>query len=175
MANGTVAVLPLFKIYTDALMDHPVIQEHGTLGKQGEKASCWSSAIFYGSTHAQREVLNRGGKWKDVPPIKGNVEWVAALNPEKTSLALLMCNTTVEKQALPVKLVNASFSGGAVCTSVSCEPELIYHHNIPPEEPLWKMQTEKITSGFEGSEGTLVIGPDTIQSVVIPIKNTLKY
>lgn len=161
---------PLFKIYTDALVNHPIIHEHGTLGKQGKNASCWSSAIFYGSSHAQRSVLNRGGKWKDVPPIKGNVEWVATLNPGKTSLAMLMCNTTVEEQKIPIKLVNAKFAGEAVLTSVSCEPEFIYHHNIPPETPLWKMQTEKITSDFMDSEGVLTIGPDTIQSVIIPIK-----
>jgi hypothetical protein len=81
-----------------------------------------------------------------------------------------MCNTTVEEQKIPVKLVNAKFAGAAVVRSVSCDPELIYHHNIPPETPLWEMQTEKKTSDFMDSEGVLTIGPDTIQTVVVPIK-----
>jgi hypothetical protein len=161
---------PLFKIYTDALVDHPVILEHGTLGKQGAEASYWSSALFYGSSGKQRAVLNRGGKWKDVPPIRGNVEWIAALNPRKTSLVFLMCNTTTKRQEIPVNIVNATFAGSGVLKSVSCEPELIYHHNIPGEEPLWYTQERKITSDFIGSNGVLTIEPDTIQSVVLPIR-----
>lgn len=161
---------PLFKIYTDALMGHPVILDHGTLGGQGPKSSCWSSALFYGSTHEQRSVLNDGGNWKDVPPVKGNLEWIAALSPDKCSLAILMCNTLVENLELPLKLLNSEFAGGAVCRSVSCPPELIYHYNIPGERPLWSVSEHEITSGFDGSVGVLRITPDTVQSVIIPIR-----
>jgi len=162
---------PLFKIYTDALMDHPVILEHGTLGKQGKAASCWSSALFYETTHKQRAALQKsGGKWKDIPRSKGNVEWIAALNPAKTSLAILMVNTTEDRQELPLKLEHAAFGGAATRRSVACDPHLIYHYNIPAEDPLWQTDEQKLTSDFASPEGILTIEPDTIQSVVIPLK-----
>lgn len=160
---------PLFRIYNDALMAHPVILDHGTLGGQGPGSSCWSSAMFYGSSGAQRAFLNKGGKWKDRPPIKGNVEWIAALSPDKTSLAVLMCSTMDVPQELPLKLVNAEFAGGATLASASCPPELIYHYSVPGERPLWTEDSRRLTSGFDGTEATLSIGPDTVQAYVIPL------
>ena len=165
---------PLFRIFTDALTGHPVILEHGTLGGQGPKASCWSSAIFYGSSNAQRNVLNGGGRWEDVPAIKGNVEWIAAVNPEKTSLALLMCNTTVRRHELPLVLSHAEFAGPVTYRSVACPPERIYHHSIPGEDPLWSADERKLASGFKGAEGVVSIEPDTIQSVIVGLKGGQK-
>jgi len=165
---------PLYKIYTDALMDHPIILDHGTLGGQGPKSSCWSSALFYGSCHKQREWLNQGKPWDKVPPVRGNVEWIAALSPNKKSLCFLMTNTTVENQELPVVLTGAEFHGTATLKSVACPPELIYHHGIPGEDPLWYTEERKLTSAFQGSRGALPIGPDTIQAVIIPIKPTVE-
>ena len=163
---------PLYRIFTDALVGHPIILEHGTLDSQGRNSSCWSSAVFYGSSNAQREVLNKGGSWKDVPPIKGNVEWIAALDPGRKSIAFLMVNTMAEGKELPVEISGAEFAGGAALRSVACDPELIYCHNIPGEEPLWHVAERRLTSEIQGTSCSLPIGPDTIQVVEVPLKPT---
>ena len=160
---------PLYKMYTDALMDHPIIQEHGTLGGQGAKASVWASALYYQSANRQRNVLNRGGAWKDVPPIQGNVEWIAALNPAKSSLAMLMVNTTDEPVELPLLVTPKSFGQVAKVRKLTCPPELVYHHNIPGEDPLWMTDGYSLTS-FSGSRGSVNIPGGTVLTVVVPLK-----
>ena len=160
---------PLYKMYTDALLDHPIIQEHGTLGGQGSKASCWASALYYESANRQRNVLNRGGAWKDVPPIRGNVEWIAALNPAKSSLAMLMVNTTDEPVSLPLKVRPKSFGQVAKVRILSCPKELVYHHSIPGEDPLWSTDAYSLTT-FSGKEGSIEVPSMTILTAVVPLK-----
>ena len=160
---------PLYRIYTDALMDHPIILEHGLYGKQGKEANFWTSALYYAAGNAERAALARGEPPSRVPRAKGNVEWIAALSGNRRSLALLMVNTTDEEQQLDVVLHGSTFAGPAKAQTVSCPHEYVYYYSIPAEPPLWSEGTQRFTSVY-GERADISIRPDTVQVVVFPLR-----
>ena len=87
-----------------------------------------------------------------------------------TSLALQMVNTTAERRKLDLRLVNASFAGSPMRRSVACAPELIYHYNVPGEAPLWTEAKRKSATALAGTQVAVSIDPDTVQTIVIPIR-----
>ena len=158
---------PIFSIYTEAIKVHPVILKHGLYGNQGTNAHYWASAIYYGSALSQIDALAKG---KDkLPPIKGTVEWVATMNAEKTSLSVLMVNTLDRKVEMPIALKGFSFAGAPVVRSVTIEEGHVYSHLIPGERPLWHERRTAL-SRATGAKSVLPIGPNTVQSVTIPLK-----
>ncbi|MBR2066584.1 MAG: hypothetical protein IJ983_05840 [Kiritimatiellae bacterium] len=160
---------PLYRIYTDALMDHPIILEHGLYGKQGKEANFWTSALYYAAGNAERAALARGEPPSRVPRAKGNVEWIAALSGNRRSLALLMVNTTDEERQLDVVLHGSTFAGPAKAQTVSCPHEYVYYYSIPAEPPLWSEGTQRFTAVY-GERADISIRPDTVQVVVFPLR-----
>ena len=160
---------PLYRIYTDALMDHPIILEHGLYGKQGKEANFWTSALYYAAGNAERAALARGEPPSRVPRAKGDVEWIAALSGNRRSLALLMVNTTDEEQQLDVVLHGSTFAGPAKAQTVSCPHEYVYYYSIPAEPPLWSEGTQRFTAVY-GERADISIRPDTVQVVIFPLR-----
>lgn len=161
---------PMYRLYNEALIRHPIILQHGVGEKQGQHAGEWASALYYASANAQRNVLNAGKGWHEVPPIKGAVEWIAALNPSKTELALLMVNTCADRQYLQFVITPKTFTGLGEARWASCPVELAYHHSIPGEEGLWTEGVKKLTGAFNGNQGMIEIEPNTVQTVVMGIR-----
>lgn len=157
---------PVFSIYTEALKSHPLVLNHGNCEKQGKDVIIWACALYYGSTWAQVNAL---AKNKPMPPVKGNVEWVVTMNADKTSLSVLMVNTNTRKLDMPIKLKGVKFAGEPVVKSVTIAEGHVYSHLIPGERPLWKISEQKLAR-LEGDKAVLPIGPNTVQSVTIPLK-----
>ena len=157
---------PVFSIYTKALKSHPLVLNHGNCEKQGKDVIIWACALYYGSTWAQVNAL---AKNKPMPPVKGNVEWVVTMNADKTSLSVLMVNSNTRKLDMPIKLKGVKFAGEPVVKSVTIAEGHVYSHLIPGERPLWKISEQKLAR-LEGDKAVLPIGPNTVQSVTIPLK-----
>ena len=104
-----------------------------------------------------------------MPPAKGNVEWVVTMNADKTSLSVLMVNSNTRKLDMPIKLKGVKFAGEPVVKSVTIAEGHVYSHLIPGERPLWKISEQKLAR-LEGDKAVLPIGPNTVQSVTIPLK-----
>ena len=156
---------PVFSIYTEALKSHPLILSHGNCEKQGKDVVIWASALYYGSAAAQFHALAMN---KPVPPPKGNVEWVTTMSADKTSLSVLMVNTNNRKIEMPIALNGFAFAGEPVVKSVTIANEHVHSHLVPGERPLWKVGEEKLAR-LDGDRAVLPIGPNTVQSVTIPI------
>ena len=157
---------PVFSIYTEALKSHPLVLNHGNCEKQGKDVIIWACALYYGSTWAQVNAL---AKNKPMPPVKGNVEWVVTMNADKTSLSVLMVNSNTRKLDMPIKLKGVKFAGEPVVKSVTIAEGHVYSHLIPGERPLWKISEQKLAR-LDGDKAVLPIGPNTVQSVTIPLK-----
>ena len=156
---------PVFSIYTEALKSHPLILSHGNCEKQGKDVVIWACALYYGSAAAQFHALAMN---KPVPPPKGNVEWVTTMSADKTSLSVLMVNTNNRKIEMPIALNGFAFAGEPVVKSVTIANEHVHSHLVPGERPLWKVGEEKLAR-LDGDRAVLPIGPNTVQSVTIPI------
>lgn len=159
---------PVFSIYTEAIKAHPIILRHGHHGGHGPKAHFWASAVYYESGCAQMNAIAKGKAV--LPPIKGNVEWVAMMNAEKTSISVLMVNTFPRVIEKPIVLKGFTFAGEPVVRSVTIEEGHVYSHLIPGERPLWHERRETL-SRAEGETAVVTIGPNTVQSVTIPVRS----
>lgn len=160
---------PLFRLYCEALMKHPLVIKHGTNGGQGPKASFWHSALYYANIYWMPGYLGSG---KDPAKKKkeefGGTEWVVAMNPEKTSMAILLVNTKHEPWTFTVDMKGGATYGKPRVRSMSCPANRIYQYEIPGEPKHWKVaaeHAEKARNPFEYS-----VPADTIMTIVVPVK-----
>ncbi len=159
---------PVFRIFCEALKEHPIILDHGTTCNKGKTASIWTSANYYGTANAQIRAIACN---KKLPRLAGDIEWVATLNADKTSLSLLMVNSCDKQCKMPVELKGLCFAGEPVVESVTIPAEHLYSHLIPGERPLWICKSEKLAP-LDGNTASVAIGPNTVQSVTIPLRRT---
>ena len=158
---------PVFRIFCEALKEHPIILDHGTTCNKGKTASIWTSANYYGTANAQIRAIACN---KKLPRLAGDIEWVATLNADKTSLSLLMVNSCDKQCNMPVELKGLCFAGEPVVESVTIPAEHLYSHLIPGERPLWICKSEKLAP-LDGNTASVAIGPNTVQSVTIPLSH----
>lgn len=157
---------PVFRIFCSALKKHPLIIDRGTSCNKGKTASIWTSANYYGTANAQIRAIAVGAK--TLPRLAGDVEWVATLSADKKSISILMTNSSQSKITVPLILTGLRFAGAPVVDSVSIPFEYLYWHLIPGERPLWQCKKEEL-SPLDGTTTSIVIGPNTVQSVTIPL------
>ena len=161
---------PVFRIYCDALKKHPIILDHGTTSNKGKTASIWTSANYYGMANAQIRAIARNNP---IPRNGGDVEWVATLSAEKSSLSILMANSWNKVGRIPLELNGFAFAGSPVVESVTIPEEHLYSHLIPGERPLWVCKSETLEP-LSGTNTTIVIAPHSVQSVTIPLKQKIQ-
>ena len=157
---------PVFRIYTDALKTHPIILDHGTTCNKGKTASIWTSANYYGMANAQIRAIAQN---KKVPRNGGDVEWVATLDADKKSLALLMVNSWDKQAKMPLELKGFQFAGAPEVSSVTIPAKHLYSHLVPGERALWICKDEKLEP-LDGESASVAIGPNTVQSFVVPLR-----
>jgi hypothetical protein len=103
------------------------------------------------------------------PKLQSNVEWVATMSADRTSLSVLMVNTNGRRIDMPIELKGYEFAGEPVVRSVTIPAEHVYSHLIPGERPLWQEREER-RPAMSGASGALAIEPNTVQSVTVPIR-----
>lgn len=160
---------PVFKIYTEALKKHPIVLNHGNCEKRGRDVVVWASATYYSSSLAQMRAMAKGLPKEKWPQLKSNVEWVATMSADKKSLSVLMVNSNGRKIDMPIELKGCRFAGKPVVQSVTIPAEHVYSYLVPGERPLWQL-SETTLKPMSGTAGVISIGPNTVQSVTIPIK-----
>jgi len=155
---------PVFSMYNQALIAHPLIMDHGVWeGGSITNSSYWSANIFYGFHHAMVGWLTYGADPKKLPKNKGNAEWVLATNPERTSIAILVCNST-RSDWKPTLAMTGAKPGQAHYRTFSCPDEKrIFVHQIPGE-PRPTVEAE-----YDGDAASLVVPAYTIATITIPV------
>ena len=152
---------PLFRLYTDALVDHPVILNSGANGRQGIKEKLLA-----------RGIRDYSGSWASALYYDGRekgVQWVAATNPDRTSLALLCANSRDEGQTFNVELAGFSPSGKAHVRAVSCPADKVRLHAKPGEPKPWRMEEKTESASVHGRAFTLNIPSNSYMTFIIPI------
>ena len=160
---------PVFAIYTDALKKHPIVLNHGNCEKQGKGVTVWASAMYYESSLSQMAAIAKGLPKERWPKLKSNVEWAVAMSADRSSLSVLMVNSNGRRIDMPIRLKGVEFAGEPVVKSVTIPEKYLYAHLVPGERPLWIVKEGK-SAAMSGVSGVLSIGPNTVQSVTIPLK-----
>ena len=163
---------PVFRLYCNALLGHPVILDHGHLhvpGKvyQGENSHFWCGTVYYETGCRRMDDIAKGKDAKHLTAIDGNVEWVTALSADGKSLAVLMTNTLQEDAELPVRLKDGVFSGEAVTEWTTIPERHVFNHLVPGEKPLWI--DGRRTDKAKGDRFVIRVGKNSVQTVVLPI------
>ena len=160
---------PVFRIYTEALKSHPLVLNHGNCEKRGKDVVVWACSAYYGSSTSQMRAMANGVPREKWPKLLSNVEWVATMSADRTSLSVLMVNTNGRRIDMPIELRGYEFAGEPVVRSVTIADGHVYSHLIPGERPLWQEREER-REAMSGTTGALAIEPNTVQSVTVPIR-----
>lgn len=150
---------PLFRLYNEALLSHPIILKHGSNDLQGPKCGWSICNQYYGWHHKavqwRREgVKNQHDFW--------NAEWIAAVDPQMKSVVLVCCNPR-EKVWKPTFAVPGCKLGKAKYRMFGCRPDAVFLHQVPGEPPpTWELEKA-------GPSDALEIPAYTVATVEIPI------
>lgn len=173
---------PVFRLFTEALMDHPIVVEHVVPGGQpgeivhgkgthGQWHGIWGGTLFYETGLRAQKAADAGTPPDQWPAIDSLWECVVALSANRDSAALLLVNSHPYEDEIPVTLVNgASFAGEAVIRSASVEKAHLFECQVPGTPHLW---TESVTKeNVAGKTSfTVRLPPYSIQTVVVGVKN----
>ena len=173
---------PVFRLYTEALLSHPLVVEHvvpggkpGEIvhgkGKSGQWHGIWGGTMFYETGLRAQKAADAGTPPDQWPEIDSLWECVVALNAKRDSAALLMVNTHPYEDVIPVTVTNGtSFAGEAVVRSASVEKEHLFQCQVPGTPRLW---TESVSrENVDGKTSFSVrLPPYSIQTVVVGVKN----
>ena len=159
---------PLFKIFNEALRKHPLIMDHGTRnGGSITNSNWWSANTYYASHHEMVAWLSMGADPEKVPLIKGNGEWALLTNPERTSAALLVCNSR-RFDWKPTFSAPGCRVGRPHYRTFRCKEEDIFLHQVPGEpRPTWEEE-------YDGDPNALLVPPLTIATITFPIEKEAK-
>jgi len=137
---------PMFMLYNEALLGHPIILKHGANLNQGPGSSCWNGSTFYGGWTSQMIGWHTRGEPEGGKPkwSSGGPEWIAAVNPEKNSLVLLICNTWTVPWRPSVDIPGFRVNGKLRQRTFSCPEEEVCLHQIPGEPRPTTLDDEQI-------------------------------
>ena len=178
-----------YRIYTEAIKDHPLVLAHGTSKERDTEDTFFTSARVTDQVYARRRALKEkrtglfGGP--DIPEVEGEVEWTALTDAGRSRLCLLMVNTKQTAEAVAVRVPGRQFAAPTYVT-LSCPAEFLDRRDIPGDGKAWRqLSWEDTQFGFDvvgmepyvGMEPkcdtlTVTIEPNTIQSVVVVTRNT---
>lgn len=179
----------LYRLFTEAILEHPLFLAHGTSQAMNEEDTFFTSARVTDQVYRRRRALREGKKsggflgiGSDYPKVEGEVEYVAAMNAQRNQLCLLMVNTKSEVVTCDVTVKGKLFTAPAYRT-LSCPEEYVDCRAIPGDAPVWKQASWEDTqtgcaptpmemyNGMEpkGSVMTVTIRPHTVQTVTVPL------
>lgn len=177
----------LYRIFTEAIMDHPLFLTHGTSKARDTEDTFFTSARVMDQVYAHRRAIIEGTPKEVAPRVEGELEYVAAVDKGKNELCLLMINTKSVQETVKVTVSGKLFFA-PVYRTLSCPEEYIDCRAIPGDGPVWKqMSWEDTQSGFSKIPMeryskikpkcdvlTVTIKPHTAQTVTVPMANIPK-
>lgn len=112
----------LFALYVQALKTHPAVMGYGSKKHgQNREGAFWAASMYY-----------------DNPKKYPDCQWTALLNaPHKSSICLLVSNTTDEEQAVPLTLHGRRL-GSQSYRLLTCDERYLDAKELPGEEKPWK-------------------------------------
>ncbi len=174
-----------YRIYTEAIMTHPLILAHGTSKEQNTEDTFFTSARVMDEVYARRRALKE--KKASVPEVKGETEWVALASANRSELCLLMVNSKPTEETVTVRAEGRQFAAPTYVT-LSCPEKFLDCRDVPGDGKPWKQVSwEDTQSGYDVVEMekykgmkpvcdtlTVTIAPHTIQSVTVMTRETPK-
>ena len=119
-----------------------------------------------------RGIRDYSGSWASALYYDGRekgVQWVAATNPDRTSLALLCANSRDEGQAFNVEIAGFRPSGKARVSVVSCPADKVRHHAKPGEPKPWSFDEKTEHASVHDRTFTLNIPSNCYMTFIVPI------
>lgn len=139
----------LYRLFTNALQDHPRVMTHGATN--GFK----TMNVFYDSLIQH---------WKNADePIRGGVEWIAALNAKGDNVALLAVNSSDMAEKVSFSVADHELRRSVV-RLLSCDGKMIDRYEVPGEPKPWKI------SACESNGCSFSIPANTILVVEVAVK-----
>lgn len=142
---------PLFRLYANALLSHQIVMKHGVWDKQGPDTHLWLSAMYYGN-HT-----------------KGGPEWIAAMDHAKSSLAVLVANSSVAPWCFSLDIAGLAPLGEAVVDEVVCRSDRVDNYVIPEEPRPWVESRRRIQVSGDGAF-VCAIPPYAYAVVTVPLR-----
>ena len=181
----------VYRILAEGILQHPLFFHHGTSKEMDTEDTFYTSARYTDEVYAQRRARKEGKKGmfggKDIPAVKGEVEWLAATDPNRTELCLLMVNSKNAAETVTVTVPGRQFAAPTYRT-VSCPERFLDCREVPGEAKPWKeLAWEETQFGYdvvpmEKYEGmqpasdvlTVMIEPHTVQTVTVVMRGAPK-
>jgi len=171
----------LYRLFTEAIMDHPLFLAHGTSKARDTEDTFFTSARITDQVYARRRALIEGADKDKAPKVEGELEWVAASGSGE--ICLMMVNTKSVPETVKVTVKDHQFFA-PVYRTLSCPAEFIDCRAIPGDGPVWKQQSWEDTQfGFSEIPMekyaklqpkcdvlTVTIAPNTVQTVTVPLR-----
>ncbi|MBQ7722181.1 MAG: hypothetical protein IJT64_04665 [Kiritimatiellae bacterium] len=171
-----------YRIYTEAIKQHPLVLAHGTLKEANTEDTFFTSARVADEVYAHRRALKEGRK---PPKVKGEVEWTALANANRNQICFLMVNSKQTPETIKVSIPGKQFAAPTYVT-LSCPEKFLDRRDVPGDGKAWsQLSWEDTQTGYDiiGMEPyvgmkpycdtmTITIEPNTIQSVTVVVRNT---
>ena len=118
----------------------------------------WTGVCFYGGT-GKYEKWYSGGQGGKYPDSGGGPTWVAAASPDRSSVNLLVCNSSHAEWHQKFEFPGFRIAGKRRVRTYSCPAKYVQCHMIPGEpKPTWE-------EDYETAAEELTIKPYTIATV----------
>jgi len=194
----------VYRVLAEGILQHPLFFHHGTSKEMDTEDTFYTSARFTDEVYANRRARKegKGGKGgffggSKLPEVKGEVEWIAATNPNRGELCLLMVNSKNTPETVTVTANGGKDKNGNVIAkqfaaptyrTVSCPERFLDCREIPGDAKPWKelsweetqfgydvVQMEKYDGMKPASDVlTVTIEPHTVQTVTVAMRNAPK-
>ena len=175
----------LYRLFTEAIMDHPQFLAHGTSKVRDAEDTFFTSARVTDQVYKRRRALIEGTPKDQAPKVEGEVEWVAAHGSGE--LCLLMVNTKSTPETFRVTVQDTLFYA-PVYRTLSCPEEFVDCRAIPGDGQVWRQASWEETQfgvshiPMEAYANlkpkcdvlTVTIAPNTVQTVSVPLANPPK-
>ena len=188
MEVGAMGVV--YRILGEGIRECPYFLAHGLDETTGTEEDWCASARLADQVYARRRAIKEGGKTggflgmgAHYPEVRGNVEWVAAVNKSRNKLCLLMVNSKPTVENVTVSMQGKIFAAPTYRT-VTCPEEFLDCCEIPGDGRPWRqLSWEDTQSGYwypdmaankgiktKGDTLTVTIKPHTVQTVTMRLR-----
>ena len=144
----------LYRLFNNALQDCPRILAHGA--PYGFR----TMNTFYDSIVARNQARKAG---KEPQPLKGGVEWLAALNAKGDMLAVLAVNSSDREESVDLRVAGRSL-GRMTRRTLTCPDPALDSFEVPGEPKPWIVEASEVRSD------TLRVPPNAIVVAEVSVK-----
>ena len=148
----------LYRLFNNALQDCPILLAHGA--PQGFR----TMNTFYDSIVARNQARKSG---KEPPPLKGGVEWLAALNAKGDKFAILAVNSSAAEESVDLRVAGHSL-GRMTRRTLFCPDSALDSFEVPGEPKPWIVEASEMRSD------ALRIPPNAIVVAEVSVKEISK-